>query len=149
MFAKLAGIGWFKSVWFGSTWIESESLWFQVIELLRPTFSTSTFFCAQHFRKLCCLHGFHFQLFLRHAPEIPCRRYTLPSDWVKDVVFSITVRLWVVVMMGPCGFIPVRFSILWPDLVTSVLLSKIPRGGSNNHCVPVRSLGWSVIQLVE
>ena len=40
-------------------------------------------FLAQHFRKFCCLQGFHFHFFLRHAMARPCMRD--PSDGVKDV----------------------------------------------------------------
>ena len=45
------GMGLFTLVWFGSTWIESESSWFQITEFLRPTFSTSKLFLCSAFSK--------------------------------------------------------------------------------------------------
>ena len=44
VFFKSDGMGWYKLEWFRSAWIELESLWFQIIEFSRPTFSTSKLF---------------------------------------------------------------------------------------------------------
>ena len=45
----------------------------------------------------------------------------------------------VVVTVGPCGFIPVRLSIFYPNLGKSVPLYKLPRG---NIQVPI-TVYWS------
>ena len=51
MFVEYSGMNWFDSEWFGSTLIESESLWFQITDFLRWTFSTSKLFLRAAFSK--------------------------------------------------------------------------------------------------
>ena len=108
-------------MWFGSTWIESESLW--------------NYFRAQPFWKFCCLYGF------------PVGFHLCPADPGEEVAVVWYVRIWDRGHDGPCRFIPVRLSILRLDLVTSILIFKLQMGNYfwSLCCGPVACLRWTMV----
>ena len=85
---------WLDSEWFGSTWIESEFLWSQITEFFAQLFQLQNHFCAQHFRKYCCLQVFHFHFFCDIPQHDPSGDIKRPADGVEDITVARTVSLW-------------------------------------------------------
>ena len=129
MFVELDGMGWSELVWFGSTWIESVSFWFQFTELLRPTFSTSKLFsCFSIFKNLLPLR-FSLSLLIVTCHVKPLQeRYDDLMTELKMLKLLAPIESGTMVTMGPCGFISVWLSILCLGVGTSVPLFNLPRG---------------------
>ena len=102
-----AKMGWFKLVWFGSTWIKSEYfllqfrinlLWFKFTEFLRPTFSASKLFLRSAILKvlltLSFSNRFSLSIFI-----IPCHRNPATTKLKMPQFLSLVlVEFWWLLM---------------------------------------------------
>ena len=95
MFVESYGSLLFEFVWFGSTWIESEYLWFQIIDFLRRTFSTSKLFLRSAFLTMLLPLRFFTVTFHCDMPCIsPVGEILSPDEQWKDVAVVCSVILW-------------------------------------------------------
>ena len=152
-------MGWFELMWFGSTWIKSESLWFQfriklvwfgsmwikleslwlkISEFMRPNFWTSKMFSRSVFRKIFCLQGFQFRFSLCHARPSPCRRYPINCFLIR-ICCSCSLYY----TMGLCSrWVPVGSSQCSYQSSTRIWehqyhYSNYRWGSGSDHCVPM------------
>ena len=153
MFFESFGMGWFKLLWFGSTWIESELffqfrielVWFQFTECFASKIFTLKLFFALHiFVKFVASKVS--TMFLLSLFVVPCQGKNLSTqEKITQLLSLVLVIFGYGILMVLDGWIPILSSAFSPKSTFILLpLFRLPKWNSQSlfPFLSIEALAW-------